>query len=113
MLYNILLVVHVINALLLIIIVLLQTGKGADVGFAFGAGAANTMFGAGGSKNFITKATIFVAILFMVTSLTLALFQAKRSGNYSGVLDSVKQSESAVPAQAPISEAPVVPVENK
>ncbi|HNZ29093.1 MAG TPA: preprotein translocase subunit SecG [Candidatus Goldiibacteriota bacterium] len=109
MFYNILLVVHVINALLLIVIVLLQTGKGSEVGFAFGAGAANTMFGAGGSKTFITKATIFVAVLFMVTSLTLALMQSRRSGQYSGVLDSVKQQQSVpaadqVPASAPVSE---------
>jgi preprotein translocase subunit SecG len=116
MLHNIVLVIHVINALLLIVIVLLQTGKGSEVGFAFGAGAAQTMFGSGGGKTFITRFTITVAVIFMVTSLSLALMQTKGSGGYKGVIDSVKtqpaETQQAPPVSSPAAQ-PVLPVEHK
>ena len=97
MLYNIVLVVHVINVVLLIVIVLIQTGKGSEVGFAFGSGAAQTMLGSGGGKSFITKLTIILAVLFMVTSVTLALFQSRKAASYEGVLNKVKTEAPAVP----------------
>ncbi len=103
MLYNIVWAVHVINVILLIVVVLLQTGKGSEVGFAFGQGAAQTMFGSGGGKTFITRFTIILAILFMGTSIFLALYQA-RAGGYGGVMKEAQkqqqqQSAPAVPAE--------------
>lgn len=63
---------HVIGAFLLILVVLLQAGKGAAMGSGLGAGSSQTMFGSSGAGNFLTKLTTGVAILFMITSLTLA-----------------------------------------
>ncbi len=98
MLYNIVWAVHVINVILLIVVVLLQTGKGSEVGFAFGQGAAQTMFGSGGGKTFITRFTIILAVLFMGTSIFLALYQA-RAGGYGGVMkEAQKQQQQTAPA---------------
>jgi preprotein translocase subunit SecG len=103
--YKLVLIVHVINVILLIAVVLLQTGKGSEVGFAFGSGAAQTMFGSSGGKTFITRFTVILAVLFMGTSIFLALFQAKKFGTYKGVMDNVKTEQPAAPANAP-SNAP-------
>ncbi len=65
-------VLHIIAALFLILVVLLQQGKGASMGAAFGAGSSQTMFGSSGSGNFLSKLTAGAAALFMITSLTLA-----------------------------------------
>ena len=112
-LYNIVWGIHVINVVLLIAVVLLQTGKGSEVGFAFGSGAAQTMLGSGGGKNFITRLTIILAVLFMATSIFLALFQSRKAANYQGVLDKVKTEAPAVPGtqkQAPPAQsAPAAP----
>ncbi|HDQ26393.1 MAG TPA: preprotein translocase subunit SecG [bacterium] len=93
LIYKIAWVLHVINAVLLIGIVLLQTGKGSEVGFAFGQGAAQTMFGSSGGKTFITRFTIVVAVLFMVLSTVIALFQANKIGGYTGIMDKVPAAE--------------------
>ena len=70
----ILIVVHVVVCLALVLIVLLQTGKGSDIGAAFGAGASQTVFGSQGSGGFLSKLTAAAAIVFMLTSLGLNLF---------------------------------------
>jgi preprotein translocase subunit SecG len=67
------LVFHICIAVLLIGIVLLQQGKGADAGATFGGGGGNTLFGAGGAETFLTKATTTLAFLFMTTAFTLAV----------------------------------------
>ena len=72
-------VIHVIVALAIIGLVLLQQGKGADAGAAFGSGASQTVFGSGGSGNFLTRATTIAAVLFFVTSLVLAIFAKQQS----------------------------------
>ena len=64
-------VLHIFACLALVAIVLLQHGKGADLGAAFGSGASNTVFGARGAGNFLTKLTTGCVMLFMVTSITL------------------------------------------
>jgi preprotein translocase subunit SecG len=68
-----LLVIHVLVSLSLIGIVLIQGGKGAEVGAAFGAGASNTIFGASGGQSFVGKLTAGAAFIFMLTSLALAI----------------------------------------
>jgi preprotein translocase subunit SecG len=74
----ILIIIHVIVCVALILIVLLQTGKGADIGAAFGGGSSNTLFGSTGASTFLSKATAGAAIVFMLTSLTLAFLSSHR-----------------------------------
>lgn len=73
-----LIVIHIIVCIALIMIVLLQTGKGQDMGAAFGGGASNTLFGSTGASTFLGKATTAAAIIFMITSLTLAYVSGHR-----------------------------------
>ena len=67
-----LVIIHVVVCIALIMIVLLQTGKGADMGAAFGGGSSQTLFGSTGASTFLSKATTAAAIVFMITSLILA-----------------------------------------
>jgi preprotein translocase subunit SecG len=70
-------VLHVLCTLFLILVILLQTGKGAAMGSGLGGGSSQTMFGSSGAGNFLTKLTTAIATLFMVTSLTLATMSSK------------------------------------
>jgi len=72
------LILHVLVAISLIALVLIQHGKGADVGAAFGSGASNTMFGSAGSTPFLVKITAFLAVVFFATSLGLGFMAAKQ-----------------------------------
>jgi len=74
-----LIVLHVVVCIALIMIVLLQTGKGADMGAAFGGGASQTLFGSTGASTFLSKATTAAAIVFMLTSLGLAYLSSHRT----------------------------------
>jgi preprotein translocase subunit SecG len=97
----ILLTIHILGCLALIGIVLIQGGKGAEVGAAFGAGASNTIFGASGGQSFLGKLTTGVAVIFMLTSLTLAVFWGQPG------------SSSIMPEQvAPVSAPAAMPVQN-
>ncbi len=78
MLYQVLIIVYLIVALCLIGLVLIQHGKGADMGASFGAGSSATIFGSSGSGNFLTKATTWLAILFFGISLVLGNLTANR-----------------------------------
>jgi len=73
-----LVILHVIVCLALIMIVLLQTGKGADMGAAFGGGSSQTLFGSTGASTFLSKATTIAAVVFMLTSLALAYLSSHR-----------------------------------
>lgn len=77
---TIVVVVHVIVAIAIVGLVLLQQGKGADAGASFGAGASQTVFGSSGSGNFLVRATTIAATLFFVTSLALAIFARDQGG---------------------------------
>ena len=77
---TIIIVVHVIVAIVIIGLVLLQHGKGADAGASFGAGASQTVFGASGSGSFLVQATTIAATIFFVTSLSLAIFAKSQAG---------------------------------
>ncbi len=90
---SILLIVQVLLSITLIGLILIQHGKGADAGAAFGSGASATVFGARGSGNFLTKTTAIIAILFFVVSLSLAYLASNRSAPNS-VMDSVTIIES-------------------
>ncbi len=92
------LVVHIILAVLMIGLILVQHGKGADAGASFGGGGAATVFGASGSGNFLTRVTAVLTALFFVTSLTLAIF-AKKETTDAYSLKSISSTTSA-PAQS-------------
>ena len=77
---TIVVVVHVIVAIVIVGLVLLQQGKGADAGASFGAGASQTVFGASGTGNFLVRATTVAATIFFITSLSLAIFARSQSG---------------------------------
>ena len=79
-------VIHIVVSLGLILVVLLQTGKGAEMGAVFG-GSSSTIFGSGGAGNFLTRLTTGMAIIFMLTSLTLGYFTGKAPT--SSIFDSV------------------------
>ena len=76
---QIILVAHLLIAVAIIGLIMLQQGKGADMGASFGAGASQTLFGSDGSGNVLTKATAWLVVLFFVTSFSLALLVSKRS----------------------------------
>lgn len=98
---TIILIVHVAASAGLIGLVLLQQGKGADMGAAFGAGASATVFGSQGSGSFLTRATAILATIFFITSLTLAYFSGK-----SAAPQSVTEILSDTPAAADIPSLP-------
>jgi preprotein translocase subunit SecG len=99
MISTILIAVHIIVCVALIMIVLLQTGKGADMGAAFGGGSSQTLFGSTGASTFLSKATTGAAIIFMFTSLALAYISSHRTA------DSIIQSTPA-PVEQPAPGTP-------
>ncbi|MBL8200586.1 MAG: preprotein translocase subunit SecG [Chromatiales bacterium] len=103
-LHTIVLVVHVLIGAMIVALVLLQRGKGADAGAAFGAGASGTVFGAKGSANFLSRSTAALATLFFCTSLGLAYLGTQRKAPES-LLDSVVPAAVA-PVATPTAGAP-------
>jgi preprotein translocase subunit SecG len=106
------LVVHTLIALAIIGLVLLQRGKGADAGAAFGAGASGTVFGARGSTNFFSRTTAILATAFFATSLTLAYLSSQSSDAPESILERTPATTTERPAveTAPIIEdAPALP----
>lgn len=102
-------VVHIMVALAIIGLILLQQGKGADAGASFGSGASQTLFGSRGSGNALSRGTGLLVAAFFVTSVTLAVM-AKHHAQQSGQVDIpvVQQEQPAAPA-APAGDVPVVP----
>ncbi len=96
-------VIHIIVSLALILIVLLQTGKGADMGAAFGGGASQTLFGTTGASTFLGKLTTAAAVIFMLTSLTLA-YMAGNHGK-STLVTEPPPEQSQPAAQTPTDKA--------
>ncbi len=93
-------VVHVLTAIVLIGLVLVQHGKGADMGAAFGSGSAGSLFGATGSANFLSRSTAVAAAVFFVTSLTLTYLYAHPAQAH-GVMDRADLSKVAPTKAAP------------
>ena len=102
------LIVHTLIALLIIVLVLMKRGKGADAGAAFGAGASGTVFGARGSSSFFSRATAVCATLFFVSSLTLAYLSSQASTAPSSLLENAPVVEAgAVETPEPSEELPI------
>jgi preprotein translocase subunit SecG len=96
---TILIIIHVAVCLALILIVLLQTGKGADMGAAFGGGSSQTLFGSTGGATFLTKLTTVAAIVFMLTSLCLAYISGHRRTSSSIMLEQPAPIEQPAPVE--------------
>lgn len=90
--YTLVVILHVIVSIALILIILLQTGKGADIGAVFGGGSSQTLFGSSGPTSFLSKLTAAAAVIFMCTSLFLAYFSGSRPSS------SIMKGGAAVPA---------------
>ena len=101
---TIVIVLHVLVALAIIGLVLLQHGKGADMGSGFGGGASGSLFGATGSANFLSRATAVLATLFFITSLGLAYLATNKPRTGGGVLDAVKTQPAGEKAAEKASE---------
>jgi len=103
--FGIVLTIHLIIALLLVVLVLIQHGKGADAGANFGGGSSQSVFGSGGSATFLSRMTAIVATIFFITSLVLAYIGSQQAKGY--------QSVTQTPVEAVVTEedtkAPVVP----
>ena len=126
MMSTLLIIVHVIVCVALIMIVLLQTGKGADMGAAFGGGGSQTLFGSTGASTFLSKATTGAAIIFMLTSLALAYMSSHRTADSiikstpapieqpaPAAQGGTATQESSAPAQsAPATQEQTAPQEN-
>ncbi len=104
MLYGILAAVHLLVSIVLILVVLLQTGKGADLAGAFGGGGSQTAFGSRGAATVLSKLTTTAAVLFMMTSFSLAILSSR-------VLDSVLDETDAVPVPFATTPADPAPAE--
>jgi len=111
--YILLLIVHVIVCLFLIIVVLLQSGKAADLAGAFGGMGSQTAFGPRGSATLLSKATTISAVLFMITSLSLSILATRNAGLGTSVLESApktsvpKTAPVPVPVNPPVQSTPV------
>jgi len=104
---TIVLVIHVLAALAIIGLVLIQQGKGADMGSGFGSGASATVFGSGGAGNFLTRATTTIAIVFFLTSFGLAFFAKAKSESARNV--GIPVVEQRIDSAAPDGSVPQVP----
>lgn len=103
LMHTVILTVHIIAGLSVIGFVLLQHGKGADMGAAFGSGASGSLFGATGSANFLSRVTAALAVVFFLTSLALSYIATSRPTVSGSVMDSAPaaQTAPATPAQTP------------
>jgi preprotein translocase subunit SecG len=105
-------ILHVLVCFILVLVVLLQTGKGASLGAAFGGAASQTLFGSRGAASFLSKITTVAAIIFMLTSLGLAVISAKKSSSI--IIEDRRPKEEMPVEKAPPSKGPIqVPAEKQ
>jgi preprotein translocase subunit SecG len=102
---SLIVIAHIIVAVAIIALVLLQQGKGADAGASFGGGASQTVFGSAGSGNFLTRSTSFLAVLFFATSFSLAYFAKEKA---IGLADEGLPELQEVQAPVSDSEMPMI-----
>lgn len=114
---NIVLIFHVLAALGIIGLVLMQQGRGADMGSGFGGGSSNTVFGSGGAGNFLTRTTSTIAIVFFLTSFTLAYFAKEHSDSVSDLgipqqMQEVIDPADLAPADLELPDLPIPEAED-
>jgi preprotein translocase subunit SecG len=105
---TLIMVFHVLAAVAIVVLVLLQHGKGADMGAAFGSGSAGSLFGSSGAANFLSRATGALAAVFFVTSLGLTFLSASPSKS-GGVTQTIKSDAGTPAASQPAAPAPSAP----
>jgi preprotein translocase subunit SecG len=101
--------IHVVVCLFLIVVVLLQSGKAADLAGAFGGMGSQTAFGPRGSATLLSKATTLAAAIFMITSITLSIVAQRSAASSGSVLEREKAPAKSAPAKPGASPAPVAP----
>ena len=106
---QLILIVHVLIAVLIVALILIQHGKGADAGASFGSGASQTVFGVQGGGNLLTRWTAVMAAAFFATSLTLAYLAKQKSMTDEVLFDDLPALEQVVPLDDEIPEAPSAP----
>lgn len=89
---------HILVCVVLIIVVLLQAGRGSSMGLTFGGGASQTVFGSTGGKSFFARLTTGLAIVFMVTSITLSIISSRSASSYRGLMQQLPVSSESAPA---------------
>ncbi|NNF15119.1 MAG: preprotein translocase subunit SecG [Gammaproteobacteria bacterium] len=117
---QVILSVHIVLATVLVLLILLQQGKGANAGAAFGAGASGTVFGSSGTGGFLSQATAVFAVLFFATSSYLAYFHARGGSDTTSIIDTLAIEEQEIPDIGPIpddldlgnAEMPVLPADS-
>lgn len=107
--FTFIVVIQVLSALAIIGLVLLQHGKGADMGAAFGSGASGSLFGATGSSNFLSKSTGVAAAIFFAATLALAFVGNKRAPAGGGVMENLPAAPAVNAPAAPAVSAPAAP----
>ena len=107
MLYYAVVTLHIIVCIFLVLVVLLQSGKGADLAGAFGGGATQTAFGSRGPASFLTRMTTVVAIVFMLTSISLSMMGERRAGDDKSILETSGRSVPVQEQNADTNAAPV------
>ncbi|HYO28758.1 MAG TPA: preprotein translocase subunit SecG [Azonexus sp.] len=110
-LFSLLLTVHILVALGIIGLVLMQHGKGADMGAAFGSGASGSLFGATGSANFLSRTTGVLAAVFFATSLSLAYVASSKPKTTGSVMEETVQSQPVSKPSAAGEEVPAAPAD--
>ena len=103
--WGILMFLHILVSVLMIMVILLQTGKGAEMGAAFGGGYSQTLFGSAGPVGFLNKLTTVIAVVFMVTSLSLAFLAAHPRTTKSLINEVPQQEAPAAPLPGPMEGA--------
>jgi preprotein translocase subunit SecG len=109
----ILTIIHVIVCFFLIVVVLLQSGKAADLAGAFGGMGSQTAFGPRGSATLLSKATTLAAVVFMVTSLSLAILATRGATSSGSILEKIKAPANTTAPANPAAPAPAAPVERQ
>ena len=107
MLYQILIIVYVLVAICLVGLILIQQGKGADMGASFGSGGSSTVFGSGGSGNFLTKSTTYLAVIFFIISLVLGNITANRTKAADDIFN--LSEESVIPGEVEAIDTSSIP----
>ena len=112
-LFTVIVVIQVLSALTIIGLVLLQHGKGADMGAAFGSGASGSLFGATGSSNFLSKSTGLAAAIFFGATLALAFIGNRPASVTGGVMDNLPATTAPATAPAAPAPAPAAPAQGE
>ena len=110
-LFSLILTVHLLVGAVIIGLVLMQHGKGADMGAAFGSGASGSLFGATGSANFLSRTTGILAAVFFVTSLALAYVASSKPKTTGSLMQDTVQLQTVSPPAPASGETPVVPAD--